>query len=230
MKNCLIISDTHAPYQHRDTIPFLKAVKDNYGIEIVKHSGDFADNHTASYHEIEYGTLSAEEEYKATYRFAQELSEVFPKMTITLGNHCILSYRKAKTAGIPEDHLKSYNDVYGVNWKWVDKDYFTIHKGMNCLLTHAISSSTLANAKVHSHCTIQGHHHGTYGIEYFADTETLRWAMTVGCLVDTHSPAFNYAKGGTSTRPILGVGTIIEDRPFLVPMVLSKSGRWVKRL
>lgn len=226
MKNCLIISDTHAPYHHPDTMAFLEAVKYAYDIQIVKHSGDVADNHTASYHEVEYGVYSARDEHIAAKAFIQELAEMFPKITVSLGNHCKMTYRKAKTAGIPEDHLKSYNKMYDVNWNWVDKDYFVIDKYNNCLLSHAMSVSTLVNAKTHSHCCIQGHHHGTFGIEYFADLKIIRWAMTVGCLVDPNSPAFNYAKGNTNNRPLIGVGGIIENRPILITMNLKPNGRW----
>ncbi len=226
MENTIIISDTHLPYEHPDAFKFLAAVKSKYDIKINKHSGDLADNHTANYHEIEYGTLSAEEEFKQTARKAKQLEEIFPELTIVIGNHCKLTWRKAKTAGIPSSHLASYNEVYGVNWDWQDKDYFKINKYQHCLLTHSQSASTLNNAKIHSHCSIQGHHHGSFGIEYFADTEVLRWAMTVGCLIDPNSPAFNYARGYTTKRPILGCGAIIEDRPILIPMQLRKSGRW----
>lgn len=226
MLNTIIISDTHFPYEHPDTFKFLKAIRDEYDIKINKHSGDLADNHTASYHEIEYGTLSAEEEFRLTYRKSQQLAEIFPELTITLGNHCRLTERKARSAGIPASHLSSYNEIYGVNWNWVDKDYFKINKWQKCLLSHAQSASTLNNAKTHSHCTVQGHHHGTFGIEYFADTDVLRWAMTVSCLVNPESPAFNYAKAGTLKRPIIGCGAIINDRPILIPMQLKKSGRW----
>ena len=230
MENTIVISDTHFPYQHRDTFEFLKAIQYAYDITNNLHSGDVCDNHFSSYHEIEYGTLSGEEEFKQSKRCVQELAETFPQLTTVLGNHCKLTHRKAKTAGIPENHLASYNTIYGVNWEWVDKVYFKINAHQNCLLTHAQSSSTLNNAKTHSHCTIQGHHHGTFGIEYFADTELLRWAMTVGCLIDPKSPAFNYSKGATSKRPILGCGAIIDDWPILVPMQLTKSGRWTKTL
>ena len=230
MKNTLIISDTHFPYEHRDTFAFLKAIKFEYDIEIVKSSGDIADNHSMSFHEIEYGTLSAKSEFDQTKKKIQKLSDIFPDMTVVLGNHCILNKRKAKAAGIPEDHLKSYNDVYGVDWRWRDKDYFKINKDLNCLLTHAMAGNTLTNARIHSHATIQGHHHGVFGIEYFADTEVLRWAMTVGCLIDPHAPAFNYAKGSASKRPILGSGAIIDDSPILIPMRLTKSGRWNRKL
>ena len=230
MKNTLIISDTHFPYEHKDTFAFLRAIRDEYDIEIVKSSGDMADNHSMSFHEIEYGTLSAKDEFKKTKAKIQKLYDMFPDMTVVLGNHCILNKRKAKIAGIPEDHLKSYNDVYGVDWKWQDKDYFKINKDLSCLLIHSMAGNTLTNARIHSHATIQGHHHGVFGIEYFADTEVLRWSMTVGCLVDPHSPAFNYAKGSASKRPIIGSGITIDDSPILVPMRLTKSGRWNRKL
>lgn len=226
MDNCIIISDCHAPYHHKDTLKFLRAVKREYDIVLAKNVGDIVDNHSSSYHEIEYGTMSAREEYLKARRFCQQMSEIFPEMTITLGNHCRMSYRKARTAGIPEEHLKSYNDMYGVNWEWVDKDYFRVDEYSHCLMVHSMSKSTLANAKTHSHCTVQGHHHSTYGIEYFADTEHLRWSMTVGCLIDHNSPAFNYAKWNTNNKPIIGIGGIIENRPCLIPMQLTKSGRW----
>ena len=230
MKNTLIISDTHFPYQHPDTFEFLGAVYDAYECEQAKHTGDMVDNHSASYHEIEYGTLSAEEEHIQATCAVQRLSDMFPEMDVVIGNHGKLSYRKAKTAGIPEDHLKDYNTLYGVNWVWKDHFYFKVNDYGNCLLTHSMSANTLSNAMRHSHHSIQGHHHGRFGVEYFADTEVLRWSMTVGCLVDPDSPAFNYAKGATLNRPIIGCGVIWEDQPILVPMQLNHKGRWNGRV
>jgi hypothetical protein len=230
-KNTLIISDTHFPYQHPDTFKFLKAVADVYDCRNIKHSGDMADNHTASYHEIEYGVLSAQDEFIESRKAARKLHDLFPEMTIVMGNHCKLTYRKAKTAGLAEGFIMGYNEIYDTpDWVWTDKDFFKVSKYQSCLLSHAQSASTLNNAKTHSHCSIQGHHHGSFGIEYFADTQLLRWAMTVGCLVDPHSPAFNYAKGATVKRPILGSGVIAYGSPILVPMQLTKSGRWDNKL
>ena len=226
MRNTLIISDTHFPYHHKDTFKFLGAVEDVYGIEEVKHTGDMVDNHSASYHEVEYGTLSAKEEHKLAKKAVQKLSRMFPVMDVVIGNHGKLSFRKAKTAGIPEDHLKDYNTVYEVDWDWRDHFYFKVNKYGSCLLTHTMGANTLMNAQRHSHHSIQGHHHSRFGIEYFADTEVLRWSMTVGCLVDPSSPAFNYARGATLNRPIIGCGAIIEDQPVLIPMQLTKSGKW----
>lgn len=231
MDNTAFISDLHFPYQHRDALEFLAAVKKEYKIKIWKCVGDVVDNHTSSFHEIEYGTLSAQEEYLEAVDCCAELQDIVGEgMVISLGNHCRLGERKAKSAGIPAEYLRSYNDAFGVSWKWVDKDYFRINRYMSCLMIHSMSKTTLTNAKTHSHCTVQGHHHGTFGLEYFADTEHLRWSMTVGCLIDPSSPAFNYAKGASNNRPILGMGVLIQDKPILVPMVLKKSGRWVGTL
>ena len=73
MKNTLIISDTHFPYHHPDTFEFLAYAAEAYGCELIKHTGDMVDNHSASYHEIEYGTMSAQEEHeKARYYLAHE--------------------------------------------------------------------------------------------------------------------------------------------------------------
>jgi len=226
MNNTLIISDTHFPYEHPDTFDFLESLAYAYDVKEFKHTGDMVDNHTASYHEIEYGTLSPKEEHEKAKERIQRLSNMFPVMNVIVGNHGSMSYRKAKTAGIPEDHLKSYNDMYDVNWNWMDKDYFKVDKYGSCLLVHSMGANTLSNARNHSHHSIQGHHHGRFGIEFFGDTEVLRWSMTVGCLIDPHSPAFNYASKTTLSRPIIGCGGIIDNEPRLFRMQLKSNGRW----
>lgn len=226
MKNTLIISDTHFPYEHPDTFNFLEEIAWVYDCELIKHTGDMVDNHTGSFHEIEYGTLSPKEEHDLAKDKVQQLAKLFPKMNVIIGNHGSMSYRKAKVAGIPEDHLKSYNDMYDVDWNWMDKDYFKVNQYSSCLLVHTMGANTLSNARNHSHHSMQGHHHSRYGIEYFGDTEVLRWSMTVGCLIDPHHPAFNYAAKATLNRPIIGCGGIIDNQPRLFPMQLKSDGRW----
>jgi len=231
MDNTLFIPDLHLPYEHKDTFRFLKAVYEEYGCVLAKSVGDLTDNHAASFHEIEYGVLSAKEEYLEARRKMQKLESMFGSLEVALGNHCIMGPRKAKAAGIPQDYLKSYNDLYGVNFTWEDAFWFPVRdKKDMCLMIHTASASVLNIAKTHSHNVVQGHHHSVFGIEYFADKRQLSWAMSVGCLIDTDHPAFNYAKGATNKRPILGCGVVLDDTPILVPMVLNSSGRWIGRL
>ena len=226
MKNTLIISDLHIPYHHQDAFEFLEALAYGYDCEVIKCTGDLVDNHAGSFHEIEYGVLSAKEEHTQAYDAVQELYRMFPKMDIVIGNHDAIPSRKAKAAGLPQDTIKSYNDLYDTKWNWSDKHVFKLDKDNECLLVHTMSTSTLNNAAKHSHCSIQGHHHSSFGIEYFTDTNMIRWSITAGCLIDLHHPAFNYASGATMKRPVIGCAGIIEGTPRLFPMTLTKKGRW----
>ncbi len=232
----LIISDTHFPYQHPDTFEWLKWIKKTYkpSPDLIYHSGDLVDNHSASYHEIEYGTMSAQEEYLAACKDIQTLSKIFKGGIKTIiGNHGGLNQRKAKTAGIPLDLLKGYNEAYKCPKNWIWADHFKIplkNMGGEALLVHSVSTSTLNNAARSSLPTVQGHHHGTSAIEYYADTNSLRWSMTVGCLVDNKHPAFNYASQAVLKKPIISVGLIIDGmHPVIVPMAMDDNGRWIKQ-
>ena len=82
----------------------------------------------------------------------------------------------------------------------------------DCMMAHDIGASTLNNAKVLSHHSIQGHHHGCFSLERWGDKNTLRWSMTVGCLIDERRPAFRYGSGQYKKRPILGIGMLIGSR------------------
>jgi len=80
------------------------------------------------------------------------------------------------------------------------------------LMCHSISGSTLSNAQRFSHNSIQGHHHSLFGVERFADKGVLCWSMTVGCLLDNHSPAARYMSTAVLRRPILGCGMLLSER------------------
>jgi len=227
MLDTLIISDLHLPYQHRDALDFIEQAAYVYGFDNIKYAGDIVDNHAGSFHDVEYGVLSSKEEYEQSYEHIQHLYTLFPDMTIVKGNHDIIPERQAKKAGIAQDVIKTFTDLYDVpKWNFVEKELFKITKDKQCLLVHTMGANTLSNARSHSHCSIQGHHHSKFGIEYYTDTNMIRWSMTVGCLVDLHHPAFNYASSATTSRPILGMGCIIDDEPRLLPMNLKANGRW----
>lgn len=231
MANKIFISDTHFPYQHRDALDFIDAVINEYSILENYHVGDVVDHHFSSFHEVEPGTLSAEEEFSQSYDCIQELNEICGgALTVTVGNHDEIPVRKAKAAGLAREAIKDYNSLYDVDWDWTDKAYIKGDSGDKILITHSISTSTKNNAQNFSHCSVQGHYHHEYCIQYAGDTEVLRWAMTVGCLIDPKHPAFNYSSRQVLKRPVLGLGCEVEGRPILVPMRLTKSGRWNKRV
>lgn len=228
--NILIISDLHIPYHHQDAFAFLAALNKKFNFDIIKNVGDLIDHHTSSFHDTEYGTLSPKEEFDRQVQYVAELYKMFPKMTISLGNHDNIPVRKIKTIGISPELLKDYTQLYGTKgWKWVDKEFFSVQRGEKCLMTHAMGGNTLTNATRHSFNSVQGHFHSKFGIEYFADCEILKWSMTVGCLIDPNSEAFKY-NASSAGRPILGCGGIIDGLPTLFPMRLDKRGRWNKKI
>jgi len=231
-KRIICISDTHFPYHHRDTFSFLKAIRDEYAITDVTHVGDVVDNHFPSYHEMEAGCLGGSEEIKEARKACQKLERIFPEMRISLGNHDLLPKRKANSASVPLDWVAEPNRVYALEGGWDWKSYHRVPYGDNLhfLLVHSVGTNLKANAMRYSHSSVQGHHHSTFGVEYAADTDTLRWAMGVGCLIDPRSPAFQYDKKNVVSRPILGCGIILEGVPITIPMILNKSGSWCKRL
>ena len=47
----LCISDTHIPYEHPDTLKFLKAVMNEYPIDRVVHLGDEVDHAAINFHD-----------------------------------------------------------------------------------------------------------------------------------------------------------------------------------
>jgi hypothetical protein len=78
-------------------------------------------------------------------------------------------------------------------------------------------------------CAVQGHFHSRFHITYWANTIGLYWDAHAGCLADMKSLAQAYGKNSLE-KGIVGCMVILEGVPRLVPMVLSKSGRWIGKL
>lgn len=228
LKKTLFISDTHVPYQHPDAFSFLYALMDYYQFDRICHVGDIVDNHYPSFHEKEPGCLGGSEEIEASRHYLQELEKMFPEMLISEGNHDILAKRKANAAGVPLEWVSDQNKVYGLRggWKWQPDHMFKLSTGMDCQLIHSLGSGIENNAKLFSYCSVQGHHHGKFGIVYRGDHDNLRWHMSVGCLINPKSPAFLYDKKRLTQRPVLGCGFEINGVPYLAPMTLKTNGRW----
>lgn len=230
--NTLIISDAHYPYHHPDIIPFLKAVKEKYKPTDVFSIGDLTDKHAISFHESDPDLRSSGDELEDTIETLQPLYKLFPKLTIIEGNHDLLPFRKAKHFGLSSKYLRNYGDVLEApdDWNWVPEIKVDHPSGLPILLIHGITKLGLKLATSRNCCTIQGHFHTSFEIEYASSYERLYWSMIVGCLINPASPAFDYDKKQVF-RPIIGCGLIDElGQPKLLPMILSKSGRWIGKV
>lgn len=225
------ISDLHAPYQHPDSLDFLKRIKKTYRINNWISLGDEADKHALSFHDSNPDLYSAGHELKEAKAFFKDLAKLFPRLDILESNHGSLIMRKALSNGIPSDYIKSYNDIYEApdSWKWHFDMTLKLDCGSKVYLHHGKASDVYKLSQAQGMCAIQGHFHEKFNIHYWGNSLGLYWGMQCGCLVNPKSMAFAYNKNNLK-RPIIGTGVIIDDQPLLIPMILDKKGRWVGRI
>jgi hypothetical protein len=184
--------------------------------------GDMFDFHGISYHEKEFEAPSISEEVQIAKTHASNWAKAFRKMKICIGNHDALIYRKAKTHGLSNSFLKTWNEIFDlpIDWVWNSK-----HVQNNCMFIHGTGFSGMyphANAmRNHRRNVCIGHTHSVAGIHYSACTKDLLWGMAVGCGVDDRKDVFNYGKLNPK-KSIISCGVILENGtiPLVKQMLL----------
>tara|TARA_R100001460_G_scaffold11028_1_gene25878 strand:+ start:550 stop:1251 length:702 start_codon:yes stop_codon:yes gene_type:complete len=229
-KKILVISDMHLPYQHKDSIIFLKEIKKEFKPDRIVNIGDLLDFHAISMHEHNPDLYSAGMELDKAKEYIKELEAIFPEVTEVDSNHSSLVYRRALKYGMSKQFLKPYGDFLGTRkWKWIDDLTLTMSNGQRCFFTHGRSADILKVSQAMGMSAVQGHYHTKFVISYWANPDNLFFGMNVGCLINQKSMAFNYAKN-FKTRFILGCGIILNGIPRLLPMVLDNKGNWIKKI
>jgi predicted phosphodiesterase len=229
-KTILVVSDMHLPYQHKDSIKFLKEIKKEFKPDTTISIGDLLDQHALSFHDSSPELYSAGHELDKAKEYVKELESVFPKLIEVDSNHSSMIYRRALKHGLPRAYLKEYGDFLETKkWKWVDDLTLTMSNGQRCFFTHGRSADVLKVSQTMGMSAVQGHYHTKFVISWWANPDNLFFGMNVGCLIDQKSMAFNYAKN-FRTRFIIGCGIIINGIPRLLPMVLNEKGDWIGKI
>lgn len=226
----LVISDTQAPFQHRDTIPFLRAVCKKYTPNEYIHIGDEMDFHALSDYTADPDGYSAGHELTEGLKFMRALYKEFPKMKVCTSNHTARPLRRAFKVGIPRAFLRDYKEFLEApdGWEWADKwviDEVIYEHGEGQSGPLGALKAALGNMQ----STVIGHLHAFAGISWSANPRHLVFGFNVGCLIDTKAYAFSYGKH-FKNKPILGCGVVIKGIPVFVPMTLNRRGRWVGTL
>jgi len=233
-KSVLVIGDTHSPYHHPDALAFLKAIKKKYKPDRTIHIGDELDFHFWSYHEADPDLMWAWDELKEWRKFLHKLEKIFPTMDLLESNHGSMAWRKAKTAGLSKEVLKSYRDVIFPEWLWEWWNWHpsldvTLSNWENCHFCHQAEANIVNHAWHYWTSMVAWHRHSKADIWYCSSPYSLRFWMHVWCLIDWKSLAFAYNKL-QKKRPILSVGLIINGVPMLQPMFLDKDWNWIWKL
>lgn len=222
----MLISDLHAPYQHKDALAFLAKIKEKYSPKRIINLGDEVDYHALSFHASDPDLDSAGVELERAKAVMRKLKELFPKMDLLHSNHGSMVYRKAKVGGIPRHALKSYNEVLNVDdqWVWHSDLTITTEKG-KVYFCHGKKKNSETYAKSLGCSVVQGHYHEDFRIGYLKSPGGTIWGMNIGCLIDDKELAFEYNKINPN-KPMLGTAVIINGIPKLIPMNLDDKGNW----
>jgi hypothetical protein len=216
-----------------DALAFLAAIKKEYNPDKVISIGDEIDSHAMSFHDSSPELYSAGDELNKAREVIWEVEKLYPKVTVIESNHGSLAYRKAKVAGIPKEMLRSYEEILfprrKTQWKWKFDHTERLPNGQPCYFHHGRSANTRTYTVNMGMSAVQGHYHEKFEIVYWGNSERLNFGMTVGCLVNDESIAFEYNNSNLK-RPVIGCGLIIDSQPKLLPLVMNKDGRWNRRL
>lgn len=225
----LVISDLHEPFSHPDALAFLKHIKKTYKPTEVVCIGDEVDYHALSFHDSDPDLDSVGTELKKARKNLAPLFKLFPKVSVIESNHGSMVMRKAIANGMSREFFRSYNEILGApkGWRWSFD--LTLKTPLGPVyFCHGKSGAAGRLASQYGMSCVQGHFHEKAQITYISTPERLMFDMHIGCLVNDKSLALNYNKLNPR-RPIISLGVIIEGIPQIIPMVLGKNHRWVKK-
>lgn len=227
----LVISDLHCPYEHKDTVAFLKAIKAKYKPTRIILSGDEADFAGISFHDHDPDLDSSGKELEKAIKALTPIYKLFPKAQVLESNHGSLVLRKALAHGMSRDYFKGPGEILKApkSWTWHFDIVLNLPDGTPCYFHHSKGANVKKNSQAMGSSFVQGHHHESFEISYWGNPHALLFGMTVGCLADPHSLAMAYNKNNLR-RPVIGCGVIIDSIPQLIPMKLNRKGRWTGKI
>lgn len=225
----LAIGDLHTPFEHPDTLPFLRWIRAKYQPNIIVCLGDEMDAHALSDYDKDPDGFSAGHELQRAIEHLKEFYEEFPKVLICTSNHTARPFRKAYKVGLPKALFRSYREFLRAPKGWFWEDRFEID---GVIYQHGDpftgKDAAIKCAQSNMQSTVIGHVHSFAGIQYNANPKCLFYGFNVGCLIDKDAYAFAYGKS-MPNKPIIGVGVIVKGLPLFVPMLLDAKGRWIKK-
>tara|TARA_R110002073_G_scaffold68372_2_gene169858 strand:- start:5218 stop:5901 length:684 start_codon:yes stop_codon:yes gene_type:complete len=223
-KPVLVIGDTHAPAMLDGYISFLKKIYKKHGCGRVVHIGDLVDWNSISFHEKDPSMPSPVEEFKRAFRQVQKLYRAFPKVDYMTGNHSSLPARKARMIGLPDDVMKSFEDLWKIEGWTIHSRYADLEIN-GVIYRHGDKGKGGAmaahkNAISEFKSVVQGHLHAQAGVVYHANQGECIFGMQVGCGVNHSDPAMAYGKV-YANKPIVGCGVVYSSKlAFVEPMFL----------
>src|SRR5665647_809333 len=205
-----VISDTHFPFVHPNYIHFLEDTFNKHKVTRIVHIGDLCDFHAISRHQTETTAVDAVTEYNLARAQIDLYTRAFPKVDLTLGNHCTIAVRQAATLGIPKQFLKDFPELWGLPKGWNIHEQFILN---NVLYEHGINwvgkHGALDKATITMMSCVIGHSHSNGGCAYRSNAKSIVFGLNVGAGVDISAYAFAYGRY-SKNRETLGCGIVFD--------------------
>ena len=125
-RRILVIGDIHAPFVLDGYLEFCQETYAKHNCNQVIFIGDILDNHYSSFHQTDPNGMGGGQELEHAITIVQEWYKAFPVADVLIGNHDRIIMRKAIDSDVPQQWIKSYNEVLGVNWNWTERIYMTV--------------------------------------------------------------------------------------------------------
>jgi len=201
-KRILVIGDIHAPFTLNGYLDFCKETYAIYNCNQVIFIGDIIDNHYSSFHTTDPDGMGGGDELDLAISHIQDWVSAFPKADVLIGNHDRMIMRKAFESQIPKRWIKSYNEVLGTEWNWVERIVYD-----NVQYVHGEGGTARTKAKNDMMSTVQGHIHTQAYTEWMVGRNFRVFGMQVGCGIDCSAYAAAYAKH--FKKQAIGCGVVI---------------------
>jgi len=228
MARILVVPDLHLPATHPQFLRFVKDIGEQWETDTVVFLGDLLDLHQFSFWDHAPDLPSAEDELNMGREQLKPWIKAFPKAIILHSNHDMRIYRKAFKAGIPENLLKSYNELFGApkSWVWMKSaDLDDVHY---CHGTGRGGLYPAANKARHEgRSVVLGHVHSAACIVWMFSKKHRFFGMSCGSGVDDNHPAFRYAEE-CDKKSALSCGVIIDGHPYLEIMPCGKNEKYAR--
>lgn len=231
----IAVSDMQAPFQHKDTLKFLAAVKKKYYINAkrskIVNLGDEIDAHALSDWPKDPDGMSAGEEHNQALKFLRDYFKLMGPHPFCISNHMIRPWKKALNQGIPRAFLKSFAEALrapqGTEWRdyWVFNGIMFEH-GENV----SGAGAAMLAAKANLMSTVIGHQHSNGGVQYYGSRLKKIFGANAGAMIDVDAYAFHYGKKMRG-KPTLGLVVCFGcNEAVFVPLDEDAKGNWTGKL
>ena len=205
--NVLVIGDLHEPFCLEGYLEFCREKQQQFDCGTIVFIGDIIDSYYESFYDKAINApMTQEEERRRAVNKLKEWYSVFPKATVTIGNHTLRYYRKGEKMGIHESHFKPIDKILETPKDWVFTDELQLN---NVLYRHGATGHAFINAQKERMSVVEGDKHTLGYVQWSSSRKDSIFGMQTGCGVDSKSFAFNYAKR-TPKEAVIGCGVVLD--------------------